>query len=197
MSEKEKRLFGGFFLDIIRKLSANEKKIYLYLGFFLALFLVLAGLDLINIKKIFAFLLFVLIGGFFKYLISKYRIWVEFTPIVFFSVIIGNYMGIIWVLPYILIADIMASFIAGTGPTGGSVPYWIWMFILVIIAKPFDVLGAGQILIPVIYFIGSLLLEQFVKGGLNPWRLGSAIANFIINLYFFLKLSEFFIKLII
>lgn len=192
---KERRLFGEFFTNLIHKLSENEKKIYSYLGFFLILILVLAGLDLLNIRKIFAFMLFVMIGGAFKYLISRYKIWFEFTPIVFFAVLIGKYMGLFWVIPYIIVADIMSAFLAGTGPTGGSVPYWLWMFIITIIAKPFDIIGAGQILIPLIYFLGCLLLEQFIKGGLNPWRWGSSIANLIINLYFFLKLSNFFIML--
>ena len=198
MTDKaEKRLFGDFFLSIIHKFSKNEKKIYIYLGIFLAIILLLSWLDILNVKKTFAFILFVLIGGAFKYAISRYRIWVEFTPIVFFAVLIGKYIGLIWIVPYILIADIMAAFIAGQGPTAGSVPYWIWMILMAVIAKPFDLLGAGMILVPLIYFIGSLALEQFVKGGLNAWRWASAVANLVINFYFFVKLSSFFIGIMI
>jgi hypothetical protein len=163
----------------------------------LLLAVVLAGLDLINIKKIFAFILFVLIGGAFKYMIAKYKLYVEFTPIVFFCVVIGKYMGLFWVVVYILVADIMVEFITGNGPTGGSVPYWLWMFLIAIIAKPFDLLGIGMILVPLIYFLVSLAIDQFLKGGLNPMRIASAIANLIINMYFFIKLSEFFIGLIV
>lgn len=193
---EEKRRFQELFLDIVGKLASIEKKIYIFLGFILLLVVVLAGLDLINIRKIFAFILFVMIGGAFKYLISKYKLYLEFTPIVFFCVVIGHYMGIFWVALYILVADIMMEFWAGVGPSGGSVPWWLWMFVLTIIAKPFDILGAGMILIPLIYFIGSLAIDQFLRGGLNPWRVSSAIVNFMINLYFFIKLGEFFVGLI-
>lgn len=196
-SKDEKRLFQGFFLKVVDRLANIEKKIYIFLGVLLLFAVVLAGLDLINIKKIFAFVLFVMIGGAFKFLIAKYRLYVEFTPIVFFCVVISKYMGLFWVVVYILVADIMVEFIAGNGPSGGSVPWWLWMFLTAIIAKPFDLLGIGMVLIPLIYFLGSLFIDQFLRGGLNPFRISSAIANLIINMYFFIKLSAFFIGLIV
>ncbi len=192
-ADGEKHFSQDFFLKIIDKFVENEKKIYIFLAIFLSFIIVLAFFDMINIKKIFAFILFVIIGGTFKYLITNYKLGVEFTPIVFFCVLIGKYFGIFWVIPYILIADIMAEVIAGDGPTGGSVPYWIWMFLIAIIAKPFDLLGVGMVLIPLIHFLGSLAIDQFLKGGINAWRFSSALANLVILLYFFIRLSGFFI----
>lgn len=194
--DEDKRIFQGTFLKIVEKFSDYEKKIYLSLAIFLILTVVLAMLDLINIKKIFAFILFVIVGGAFKYVISKYNLGVEFTPIVFFCVVIGKYLGLFWVIVYILAADIMVEFIAKTGPTGGSVPYWIWMFLIAIIGKPFDLLGIGMFFIPFIYFLGSLAIDQFLKGGINPWRFSSAVANLTITLYFFIKLSGFFVGMV-
>lgn len=197
IEKKEKRLFGHFFSKLINLLSHNEKKIYIFLAAFLIISLILYLLDFFNIKKILAFALFVLIGGAFKYLIAKFRIPVEFTPVIFFAVIIGNYMSLFWVIPYLIIADVTAAFLGGEGPTAGSVPYWPWMFLICVIALPFDITKTyAQILIPVIYFLGSLAIEQFVKGGLNGWRWSSAIANIVILLYFFLKFSNFFIGII-
>jgi hypothetical protein len=195
-AEDEKRVFQGFFLKIVETFSEYEKKIYFTLGFSLLLLVALAAMDLINIKKIFAFMLFVIIGGAFKYIISKYNLGVEFTPIVFFSVVIGKYFGLFWVIVYIIAADIMVEFITKTGPTGGSVPYWIWMFLIAIMGKPFNLLGFGMFFIPIIYFFGSIAIDQFLKGGTNIWRFSSTVANLTINLYFFIKLSEFFIGMV-
>lgn len=85
MSDGEKRLFGKYFENLISTLVKNEKKIYITL-FAIAIFLwVSFAFDFINIKKILAFTLFVIIGGIFKYIISKFKIFVEFTPVVFFQ----------------------------------------------------------------------------------------------------------------
>lgn len=112
--------------------------------------------------------------------------------------IIAKYMGVFWVIPYIFVANIIPSFLAGHGPTGGSVPHWIWIFLFSIIVIPFDVTNIFmRIFLPLFYFGGCILLEQFVKGGLNGWRWTSAVANLAINFYFFLKLTEFFVKMVV
>lgn len=193
-----KRLFLKFFENLISTLVRNEKKIYITL-FAIAIFLwVSFAFDFINLKKILAFTIFVIIGGSFKYMISKFRIFVEFTPVVFFSVIIAHYMGFFWVILYIFAANIIPSFLAGHGLTAGSVPHWFWIFLFSIITIPFEVTNIFvRILLPLVYFAGCILLEQFVKGGLNGWRWTSAVANLAINFYFFLKLTEFFVNITI
>lgn len=195
--KKQKLAFEKTFKDVIKWVSKNEKKIYAFAFTLLFLAIVLAAFDILNIKKIFSFIIFIFIGGFFKWVVNRYRIWVEFTPIAFFCVLIAKYMGFFWVAIYIVIADIMAAFLGGQGPTGGSVPYWVWMFIFPIFALPFKFSGPILLILPIIYFLGGLFIEQFLKGGINHWRWVSAIANLIIITYFFLKLSDFFVGLII
>ena len=197
MSEDKKRLFGGALDKFVHVLLKNEKKIYVALSIMLLIFLLSLVFDFINLKKVFAFAIFVLVGGAFKYIISRFKIFFEFTPILFFCVIIAKYMGIIWVIPYIFIADIFPMILGHHGPTAGSVPYWIWMFVFSILMIPLDITNIFiRILVPLLYFGSTLAIEQFVKGGLNGWRWTSAIANLVITFYFFVKLTPFFVGLI-
>ena len=138
-------------------MKRNEKKIYFTL-FGVGIFLWISfAFDFINIKKLFAFLIFVIIGGGFKYAISRLRIFVEFTPIVFFSVLIAHFIGWFWVIPYIFLTDMVPAFLGHHGPTAGSVPYWFWMVLFSIIMIPLDVTNLFfKIMIPFVYFFGCL-----------------------------------------
>lgn len=193
----EKRVFKSFFEDVVKTLVRNEKRIYLSLVFIAFLLWISFTLDILNLKKLFAFIVFVVIGGGFKYFISRFRIFVEFTPILFFSVLIAHYIGWFWVVPYLFLADMVPAFLGHHGPTGGSIPYWVWMFIFSIMMIPFEVTNIfARILIPVLYFLSGLFIEQFVKGGLNAWRWTSSVANLAINFYFFIQLAGFFVMMI-
>jgi hypothetical protein len=87
------KAFEKTFLKTVDYVSKNEKKIYFFAGAFLIIILALVALDLLNVKKIFGFLTFLIVGASFKYLITKYRVWVEFTPIAFFCVLISRLFG--------------------------------------------------------------------------------------------------------
>ena len=178
---------------IVRLLLKYEKRIYLFLGVFIFLLIVV---DNFNIKKFFGFLLFVFFGGFFKYMIAKYRFMFEFTPIIFFSVIVAKTMGFLWVFPYLFLADMVASIKGGDMPGAASIPYLTWTVIVAGLSLALPIPGVGQYLILFLLLIGGLGIEQFIMGGLNGYGVSSLIGNIAINAYFFIKFSAFFVNLV-
>ncbi len=196
MNDGSKKIRG--YKKLVSYMAKNEKKIYTYLIFTAITLLMLFAFNILNLRKITAFVIFVLVGGVFKYFISRYRIFIEFTPIAFFAVIVANYIGVIGVIIYLILADVMPSYLGQYGPDQASVPHWTWVFILSVITIPF--FSASNIfvliLIPIVYFLGCLFLEQFVLGGLNSAKWFSSIGCFAINFYFFIKFTGFFVGLI-
>lgn len=198
MVKINKRILDNFLEKITHTLVKNEKKIYLTLGVLAIILWFSFVFDFINLKKFLAFTVFVVVGGGFKYFISRFRIFFELTPILFFSVIIAKYMGILWVPVYLLIADILPSFLGQHGPDHDSFPHWTWVVIFSIVMLPFDLMNIYvQIIAPIVYFLGCLFIEKVLLGGLNGMRWTSSVVNLAINFYFFVKLTEFFVKMIV
>lgn len=195
---KKNRKISDKFYELASIITKNERNIYFALAILCVILWVSFAFDFINLKKISAFAIFVIVGGFFKYIISRFRIFVEFTPIAFFAVIIAKYMGIFWVIIYLVIADVVPSFLGHYGPDHASIPHWIWVFIFSIIVLPLDITNMFiRIIVPIAYFIGCVFIEQFALGGLNGEKWASSFVNLAINFYFFVKLAEFFIGLTI
>lgn len=184
------------FRNIIPFIVKNEKKIYVILGILIVFLWLSFAMNILNLKKIIAFSIFVLIGGFFKYMISRFRIFFEFTPILFFSVIIAKYMGFVSVIIYLILADLVPSYLGHMGPDDGSFPHWIWVVIFSMVAIPFDISNIFfRLIAPLIYFGGCLFVDKILLRKLGWMSVGSGVAVLVINAYFFIQFGPFFVSL--
>lgn len=198
MSRNYKKDLNKFLEKVAQIILKNEKRIYFALFIFGIILLISYVFDFVNLKKLLAFTIFVVVGGSFKYFISRFRIFLEFTPVAFFAVLVAKYIGILWVLVYLIIADIVPSFLGHHGPDHDSFPHWTWVFIFSMIMLPFDLMNhVVQIIAPLVYFLGCLFIEKIILGGLNGLRWSSSLVNLLINFYFFVKLTEFFVAMVV
>lgn len=148
-------------------------------------------------KKFVIFLLICLVTGILDYIFARYNIPIDFTPVFFFSVLIVAYFGIWQLVIYILLAEIIPTFMGGDAITPLAIPYYIFMLFTGLMIKSYFISSfviAGVIFSVIYVFYCAVLAKLW--GEFDFLGVMSIIIEFLSNIVYFTTLAHLLIPLL-